>query len=311
MHEGEIEVFVGLGGNFVASAPDTVCTAEAVRRCRLTVQIATKLNRGHLVTGRQALLLPCLGRSERDPGGFLTVEDAMGIVSSSTGKLDPVSDTLRSEAAIVAGIAKATMGNRSRIDWEGLAADYGRIRQHVSRVVPGFEDFNARIVRGPFYLPNPARERKFVTSTGKAHFAVAPISTHELGADRFIMMTIRSHDQFNTTVYGLHDRYRGVHGGRRVLFINAEDAASRGWEAGTRVDITSHFAEERRVARSFQLVPYPIPRRCVAAYFPEANVLVPVGSVAEESNTPTYKSLHVTLEASARTSSPIQAAFQP
>ncbi len=299
MHEGEIEVFVGLGGNFVAAAPDTVCTAEAMRRCRLTVQIATKLNRGHLVTGRQALLLPCLGRSERDPGGFLTVEDAMGVVSSSTGKLEPVSGNLQSEAAIVAGIAQATLGIRSRINWQGLAANYGLIREHIGHVVPGFEDFNARIANGPFYLPNPARERKFVTSTGKAHFAVAPISTHELGADRFIMMTIRSHDQFNTTVYGLHDRYRGVHGGRRVLFINPEDAAARGWEGGMLVDITSHFGEERRVARAFQLVPYAIPRRCVAAYFPEANVLVPVGSVAEESNTPTYKSIHVSLEASA------------
>ncbi len=300
MHDGEIDVFVALGGNFLSAAPDTACTAAALRRCRLTVQVATKLNRGHLVTGRQALLLPCLGRSERDPGGFLTVEDAMGVISSSTGRLDPASESLRGEAAIVAGIAKATLGNGSGIDWEGLAANYGRIRDHIAKVIPGFEDFNARIARGPFYLPNPARERRFVTSSGKAHFAVAPISTHDLGTDRFILMTVRSHDQFNTTIYGLHDRYRGVHGGRRVLFINPEDAAARGWAAGTRVDITSHFGNERRVARSFQLVPYSIPRRCVAAYFPEANVLVPIGSVAEESNTPTSKSIHVTLKASPR-----------
>jgi len=295
MHDGEIEVFVALGGNFLSAAPDTVCTAEALRRCRLTVHIATKLNRSHLITGRQALLLPCLGRSEQDPGGTLTVEDAFGIISPSTGRLDPASPMLRSEASIVAGIAEATLGDRSRIDWNELAGDYTKIREHIGRVVPGFEKFNERLAQGPFYLPNPARERKFMTGSRKAEFAVAPISRHDLGGDRFIMMTVRSHDQFNTTIYGLHDRYRGVHGGRRVLFINPDDAAERGWNAGMRVDITSHFGDERRHARSFQLVPYAIPRRCVAAYFPEANVLVPIGSVAEQSNTPTSKSIHVTL----------------
>ena len=166
-------------------------------------------------------------------------------------------------------------------------------------MVPGFENFNARVAKGPFYLPNPARDRRFVTSTGKAHFAVAPISNHQLGTDQYLLMTIRSHDQFNTTIYGLHDRYRGVHGGRRVLFMNPADIEARGWKSGDRVDITSHFGVERRVARRFQLVAYDIPRRCVAAYYPEANVLVPLGSVADESNTPTYKSIHVTLAASA------------
>jgi molybdopterin-dependent oxidoreductase alpha subunit len=299
MHDGEVEVFIALGGNFLSAAPDTVCTADALRRCRLTAHIATKLNRSHLVTGRQALLLPCLGRSEVDPGGFLTVEDAFGVISSSKGVIAPASASLLSEPAIVAGIAKATLADRSAIDWEALAADYGKIRDHISRVVPGFQNFNTRVAQGPFYLPNPSRERRFVTSSGKAHFAVAPISEHDLGDGRFILMTIRSHDQFNTTVYGLHDRYRGVHGGRRVLFINPEDAAARGWSAGQRVDITSHFGDERRIARSFQLVPFAIPRRCLAAYFPEANVLVPVGSVAEESNTPTSKSIHVSLRPSA------------
>ncbi len=161
--------------------------------------------------------------------------------------------------------------------------------------VPGFDKYNERIEQGPFYLPNSARDRRFVTPDGRAHFTVAPISEHDLAPDQFLMTTIRSHDQFNTTVYGLHDRYRGVHGGRRVLFMNREDAAERGWTGAVRVDITSHFGDERRVARSFQIVPFPIPRRCVAAYFPEANVLVPVGSVAERSNTPTSKSLHVSL----------------
>ncbi|MEO7986563.1 MAG: FdhF/YdeP family oxidoreductase, partial [Gemmatimonadales bacterium] len=313
MHDGKIDVFVGLGGNFLASSPDTVCTADAIRRCGLTIQIATKLNRGHLITGRQALLLPCLGRSERDPSGFLTVEDSFGVISYTRGMLEPASPALRSEPAIIAGIATAALGSRSAIDWKGLAADYSRIRDHLGRVVPGFENFNTRIGKGKiFYLPNPARERRFVTASGKAQFSVPPISQHDLGTDRFLLMTIRSHDQFNTTVYGLHDRYRGVHGGRRVLFVNAEDAALRGWTAGMRVDITSHFKGQKRVARRFQIVPYAIPRRCVAAYFPEANVLVPVGSVAEASNTPTYKSLHVTLEPSVQSSSsPVKVAFQP
>ncbi len=299
IHDGEIDVFIGLGGNFLAAAPDTVCTAEALRKLSLTVNIATKLNRGHLVTGRESMVLPCLGRSEKDPSGFVTVEDAMGVVSSSRGPLDPCGDQLRSEVAIIAGIARETLGSTSRIDWTGLAADYGRIRDHISRVVPGFGDFNAKVAAGPFYLPNPARQRHFVTSTGKAHFAVGPISDHDLGADRYVLMTIRSHDQFNTTVYGLNDRYRGVHGGRRVLFMNPDDIAARGWEADGRVDIISHFRGQKRMARRFQLVPHPIPRRCLAAYFPEANVLVPLGSVAAWSNTPTSKSIHVTLERSA------------
>jgi molybdopterin-dependent oxidoreductase alpha subunit len=295
MHDDTIHVFVGLGGNFLSATPDTACTADAIRRCALTAQIATTLNRGHLITGRRALLLPCLGRSERDPNGFVTVEDAFGIISSSRGSLEPASQMLRSEPAIIAGIAHATLGSDQGIDWHGLGADYSRIRDHISRVVPGFEKYNERIEDGPFYLPNSARDRRFVTSTKRAHFAVAPISEHNLEPDQYLMMTIRSHDQFNTTVYGLHDRYRGVHGARRVLFMNREDAAARGWTGGIRVDITSHFGDERRVARSFQVVPFPIPRRCVAAYFPEANVLVPIGSVAERSNTPTSKSIHVSL----------------
>jgi molybdopterin-dependent oxidoreductase alpha subunit len=295
MHAGEIQVFIGLGGNFLSATPDTVCTAMAMRRLGLSVQIATKLNRGHLVTGREALLLPCLGRSEADPAGFVTVEDAMGVVSSSRGRLRPAGPELQSETAIIAGIAMATLGAHSNIDWKRLASDYSLIRDHISHVIPGFADFNDRIAKGPFYLPNPARERRFVTASGKAQFAVAPISAHDLSGDRFILTTIRSHDQFNTTVYGLHDRYRGVHGGRRVLFMNPDDMAARAWTANMRVDITSHFEGEERVARRFQLVPYGIPRRCLAAYYPEANVLVPLGSVALESNTPTSKSIHVSL----------------
>ena len=299
MHDGSIEMFVGLGGNFLAAAPDTVTTASALARCRFTVQIATKLNRGHLITGDTALLLPCLGRSEQDPSGAVTVEDSMGIVSSSRGKRTPAGPLLKSECAIIAGMATATLADRSPIDWQGLAADYSRIREHISRVIPGFENFNARLGE-PFYLPNPARQRRFVTPSRKAEFHVAPIAEHPVGNGRYLLMTVRSHDQFNTTVYALNDRYRGIRGGRRVLFMNADDARKRGWQTGTRVDITSHFGEERRMAREFQVVEYNLPRNCVATYFPEGNVLVPVGSVAAESNTPTYKSIIVSVEASGK-----------
>lgn len=296
MLEGEIEVFVGLGGNILQAGPDTACTATALRNCRLTVHVATMLNRTHLVPGRQSLLLPCLGRSEIDPAGMVTCEDAMSVVNPSQGALDPISPLLRSEAAIIAGIAQATIGARSKVDWGALAADYRRIREHIGRVVPGFERFNERIAEGPFYLPNAAARRRFATPDGKARFCVAPISRHDLPGEQYLLMTVRSHDQFNTTIYGLEDRYRGIKGGRRVLFMHPEDIAARGWQAGERVTITSHFGDEIRKARGFQLVSYPIPRRCVASYFPEANVLVPLGSTAQGSNTPTYKSLHVSLE---------------
>ena len=294
MQDGDVKVFVGLGGNLLAAAPDTVFTAEAFNRCDLTVQIATKLNRGHLITGQEGLLLPCLGRSERDPGGSLTVEDSMGVISPTHGVVDPIATTLRSECGIIAGIAHATVGSTA-IDWRGLAADYRRIRDHVSRVIPGFEQYNEKVDQGPFYLPNGARERRFATTSGRAQFIPAPISTHDIGAEQYLLTTVRSHDQFNTTIYGLDDRYRGVFGGRRVVFMNPLDMQARGWNAGLKVDITSHFHGERRMAHEFQLVPYQIPRGCLATYFPEANVLVPIESVADRSNTPTSKSVVVSL----------------
>jgi molybdopterin-dependent oxidoreductase alpha subunit len=298
MQDGEIKVFVALGGNLLAAGPDTVFAAEAFSRCDLTVQIATKLNRGHLITGQQALLLPCLGRSEKDPGGAVTVEDSMGVISSSAGVSDPTADTLKSECAIIAGIAHETVGSEL-IDWHALAADYSRIRDHISRVIPGFERFNERISLGPFYLPNGPRERKFTTDTGRARFVVSRIPEHDLGPDQYLLTSIRSHDQFNTTIYGLNDRYRGIHGGRRVLFMHPDDIAVRGWNPGLKLDIISHFEGEKRMAYEFQLVPYAIPRGNLATYYPEANVLVPIRSVAERSNTPTYKSIVVSLQPSA------------
>ena len=300
MHDGRAKVFVALGGNFLSASPDTEYTAEALRRCRLTVHVSTKLNRAHLVTGETALILPCLGRTEEDlqqtGQQCVTVENSMGIVHASRGRLEPASPHLRSEPAIVAGLAQATLGARSRIDWDALVADYGRIRDQIERVVPGFEDYNRRARDGAgFYLPNAARDGIFETADGKAHFTAHPLPRQELAPGQFVMMTIRSHDQYNTTIYGLDDRYRGIFRGRRVVLLNEEEMKENGWEPGTLLDLTSHFQGERRCAERFVAVPYAIPRRCAATYFPEANVLVPIGSTAEISNTPTSKSVVITL----------------
>ncbi|MDB6153680.1 MAG: hypothetical protein JWL90_2133, partial [Chthoniobacteraceae bacterium] len=301
MHRGEIRVFIGMGGNFLSATPDTEYTAKALRNCRLTAHIATKLNRSHLITGEIALILPCLGRSEidRQQNGeqFVTVEDSMGIINSSRGSLEPASAQLRSEPAIVAGLARATLQKRTRVDWEGLAGDYGRIRDHIEHVIPGFERFNERIAADVFYLPNEARDkRKFNNGIGKAKFVIHPIARNELAPGQFIMMTIRSHDQFNTHIYGLDDRYRGIYNGRRVVFMNPEDVREAGLQQGQPVDLTSHYGDgEERLAQHFLVAPYPIPRGCTATYFPEANVLVPINSVAERSNTPTSKFVIITI----------------
>jgi molybdopterin-dependent oxidoreductase alpha subunit len=304
LYERRVKVFFAVGGNFLSAAPDTEYTAEALRRARLTAHVSTKLNRAHLVTGEQALILPCLGRTERDAQAsgeqFVSAENSMGVVQASRGRLAPASAHLLSEPAIVARLARATLGTRTNVDWEGLAADYDRIRDLIARTIPGFEDYNRR-VRQPagFYLPNHARERRFKTATGKAHFTVHPLPRHELAPGQFLMMTIRSHDQFNTTIYGLDDRYRGVHGERRVVFLNAEDMRDEGLSAGQVVDLVGHFEGEERVARRFLVVPYRIPRRCAATYFPETNVLVPLSSTAERSNTPTSKSVVISVRPSA------------
>ncbi len=295
MHRGHVRVFFAMGGNFLAATPDTEYTAKALRSCRLTAHVATKLNRSHLITGEVALILPCLGRSEvdRQAGGeqFVTVEDSMGIINPSRGVLEPASEHLRSEPAIVAGLAEATLGARSTVDWKGLASDYNRVRDHIEHVISGFERFNERIAQDVFYLPNDARDhRRFNNEIGKAKFTVHPIPRNDLEPGRYIMMTIRSHDQFNTHIYGLDDRYRGIYNGRRVIFMNAEDMKASGLQQGEIVDLTSHFGEgEARTARHFQVAPYLLPRGCAATYFPEANVLVPINSVAERSNTPTSK----------------------
>ena len=302
MADGRVTVFLAMGGNFLSATPDTEFTAAALRKCALTAHVATKLNRSHLVTGRTALILPCLGRSERDvqAGGeqFVTVEDSMGVINGSRGRLAPASPHLRSEVAIVGGIARAVLGAESRVPWAEMTAGYDLIRDRIARVVPGFEDYNRRIREGVFHLPNAPRDaREWRTRSKRAHFTVAPIRRRELAAGEFVMMTIRTHDQFNTTVYGLDDRYRGVFGGRRVVFMHEEDIRALGLMQGQRVDLTNRHGGVERVAPSFMVAPYRIPRGCVATYFPEANVLVPIGSVAAKSNTPTSKYVVVRIAA--------------
>ena len=302
MMDKSVDVFVCMGGNFLSATPDTDLTARALNNVDLTVQISTKLNRSHLVTGKNALILPCLGRTEVDvqQSGeqFVTVENSMGVVHRSTGGLMPASPDLRSEPSIVASLAEATLSSTD-IDWSGLADDYDRIRDLMERSLDGFDDYNTRVRQSNgFSLPNPPRdEQAFGTPSGKAVFTVHDLPDVQVPQDHYVLMTLRSHDQYNTTIYGLHDRYRGVHGRRRVLFMNANDMVKRGWKSRQIVSITSHFNAETRHADDWMLVPYDIPKGNLAAYFPEANCLVPLHSTADVSNTPTSKWIVCTLSA--------------
>jgi molybdopterin-dependent oxidoreductase alpha subunit len=310
MHEGRVKVLFALGGNFLSATPDTERTAEALRRTRLTAHVSTKLNRSHLVHGRRALILPCLGRTERDVQAhgpqFVTVENSMGVVHTSRGAVPPASEHLLSEPDLVARLAQAVLGARSQVDWTGLVADYDRIRELISRVIPGFADFNRRVREpGGFYLPNGPREGRFLTPDARARFTVHPLPRIELGPGQLLMMTIRSHDQYNTTLYGLDDRYRGIHNGRRVVLMHPEDIRALGLSEGQLVDLTSHFQGETRQARGFRVVPYRIPRRCAATYFPETNVLVPLNDFAEKSRTPASKSVVISLAPSTQPAPPV------
>ncbi|WP_234401890.1 FdhF/YdeP family oxidoreductase, partial [Thermobifida halotolerans] len=303
MRDGKVGVFFAMGGNFVSASPDTLATEDAMRRCRLTVHVSTKLNRSHVVTGARALILPALGRTDRDRTGgveqFVTVEDSMGMVHASRGSVRPLSDQMRSEVAIVAGLARRVLGAHDPVPWEDFTRDYDLIRDRIERVVPGFDDFNARARRpGGFALPHaPRDDRRFPTATGKANFTVNPMTAPEVPQGRLLLQTLRSHDQFNTTVYGLDDRYRGVRGGRRVVLVNPDDAARLGLADGSYTDIVSEWSDgvERRAAH-YLVVHYPTARGCAAAYYPETNVLVPLDSTAEVSNTPTSKSVVVRFE---------------
>ncbi len=304
MAEGRVDAFLALGGNFAVATPDWETTRAGLRRCGTSVQIATTLNRSHLVTGEEAFLLPCLGRSERDEQACgpqtVSVENSMSVVHPSRGSLPPATSYLRSEPAIVAGLARAVLASRSTVAWDWLVEDYDRIRASIARVVPGCEDMNRRLRKpGGFVLPSGARSRRFETPSGRARFHVHPLPRIPLEPGQLLLTTIRSHDQFNTTVYSSDDRYRGISGDRRVLFLNPEDVAEAGLDAGARVDVTSHLAGGRRHLAGLRIVPYDLPRRCAAAYFPEANPLVPVDSFADGSRTPTYKSIVISLAPSA------------
>ncbi|RJO69836.1 hypothetical protein D5S18_28475 [Nocardia panacis] len=303
MRDGRARVFLGMGGNFVSATPDTEVTEAALRNCALTVQISTKLNRSHVVHGATALILPTLGRTDTDlQGGVkqqVSVEDSMSMVHLSTGRLDPVSTELRSEVAIVCELAEELFGPDHPVPWRALRSDYDRIRDAIARVVPGCADYNAKVrQRNGFQLPHPPRDaREFHTATGKANFAVNELTWLPVPQDRLILQTLRSHDQYNTTIYGLDDRYRGIHNGRKVVLVHPDDIVAAGFAEGDLVDIVTEWNDgiERRVT-GFRLVGYSTPRGNAAAYYPETNPLVPLDHVAERSNTPVSKAVVVRLE---------------
>ncbi|MEU2363420.1 FdhF/YdeP family oxidoreductase [Streptomyces noursei] len=304
LRDGHAKVFFAMGGNFVSATPDTDVTEAAVRRARLTVHVSTKLNRSHAVTGARALILPTLGRTERDRQAsgdqFVTVEDSMGMVHASRGRLEPAGPRLLSEPAIVARLARRVLGDRSSTPWEDFEQDYATIRDRIARVIPGFEDFNAKVAHpGGFALPHAPRDsRSFPTATGKANFTAAPVEFPTAPEGRLLLQTLRSHDQYNTTIYGLDDRYRGIKNGRRVVLVNPDDADRLGFADGAYADLVSEWTDgsERR-APGFRIVHYPTARGCAAAYYPETNVLVPLDHTADTSNTPASKSVVVRLEA--------------
>ena len=301
MHNKKAKVFIALGGNFISATPDTVFTSAAMKNCDLTVHVSTKLNRSHLIHGKKALILPVLGRSELDvqQSGeqFVTVENSMGIVHSSKGTLPPSSETILSEPALVCRLADKTFENDT-IDWLALKDDYSLIRNKIEAVVSGFESFNKRVENpAGFYLPNNARIGDFsTTKTGKANFTSHTVEPLKLKPKQLLMMTIRTHDQYNTTIYGLNDRYRGIYNERRVILMHPEDMKENELHNLDLVDIKSHFNNELRTVEKFLVVKYPIPMGCSATYFPEANALVPIGSVADKSNTPTSKYIVITVE---------------
>ena len=296
----EIDVFVSMGGNFALANSETEMLEAGMQRAKLTVHISTKPNRSHVVHGQTSLILPTLGRTDKDdkhPGGaqFLSVEDSMSVIHSTQGRLTPVSDHLLAEPVIVARMATAILGEDHPVDWRSMAEDYDVIRDHISRVLPGFEDFNRR-VRGKngFVLPNPPRDsRSFATDIGKGRFTVSPFEALHAPEGHLILQTMRSHDQYNTTFYGVDDRYRGIKDGRRVILIHPDDLVDLGLEDRQLVDVISTFQGTERRANKFRLVSYPTAKGCAAAYFPEANALVHRDLVARESNTPGFKAMMV------------------
>ena len=304
MHRGDAKVFFALGGNFLQATPDTDFTGQALQNCEITCHVSTKLNRSHLVTGKTGLILPCLGRSERDTQNdgdqFVTCENSMGIVHTSKGKLEPSSPELLSEPDIVARLAEATVGKTAKVDWRWLVGNYDRIRDLIEKVIPGFAPYNQQVRQpGGFYLPNTAKQRVWATPTEKAEFSSADMDQFEVAEGHLILQTLRSHDQYNTTIYGLNDRYRGIGMGRRIIFLNPDDMQSLGISPVSLVDITSYWDDGERHVKEFYAIPYDMPAGTAAAYFPEANPLIPINSTALESNTPTSKSVEISVKPSA------------
>ena len=302
MYENKIKVFFGMGGNFLSATPDTDYTAKAMTNCDLTIHVSTKLNRSHLVHGKVGIILPTLGRTDEDIQAsgqqFVTVENSIGFVHSSKGILSPPSDTLLSEPAIVAEMAKATLdGNKFQVNWDSLIADYSNIRNLIEQTVEGFDNYNARVLNEDgFFLPNAPREGKFTTDNGMAKFTINAPTQHQLKNNEYLMMTIRSHDQFNTTIYGLNDRYRGIYNERRIIMMNEKDITDANLSHYQVVNLHNYHGGRHREAQRFIVVPYNIPVKNVATYFPEANPLVPIDSFADRSNTPTSKSVVITIE---------------
>ncbi len=298
MHEGRAKVFMALGGNFLSAASDTQYTSEALQQCSLTVSISTKLNRTHLVPGKYSLILPTLGRTEQDvrdgASRFVTVENSMGHVHSSMGRLSPASDNLMSEPEIVAGIANSYFCEKSPVDWLELGNDYRLIRDKMSQVFTGFDKFNEKLKQGGFDLPNHTRTADFSSLPGgRASFSICPLPNHQLEPGEMLLMTIRSHDQFNTTIYGLDDRYRGIYNERRVVMVNPEDMKEMGLKKLDKVNLVSNYNGKTRFAKNFLVVPYNIPKGNLAAYYPETNVLIPIDEYADKSGTPVSKSVKV------------------
>jgi molybdopterin-dependent oxidoreductase alpha subunit len=296
MYKGECKIFMGMGGNFLSATPDTNYTAKALQQCDLTVQVSTKLNRSHLVTGKEALILPVLGRSDEDlqqgVKQFVTCENSMGVIQRSQGVLEPVSDDLMSEPALVCKMAMAVLKENPKLPWNDYMNNYDRIREAIEATIPGFEEYNRRVRDyGGFYLPNSAREGTFTTDNKKANFSMNMVEPIPLKENELLMMTIRSHDQYNTTIYGLNDRYRGIENERRVILMHPEDMKERDLKQLDVVDLFNFSDGKERVAKTFLVISYDIPKTCVATYFPETNVLVPIKSVAKKSNTPTSKSV--------------------
>ncbi|MGW6173516.1 FdhF/YdeP family oxidoreductase [Arthrobacter sp. NPDC055138] len=298
--DGKVDVFVSMGGNFALANSETEALEAGMKNAGLTVHVSTKPNRSHVVHGKTSLILPTLGRTDRDdkhPNGaqFLSVEDSMSVIRSTQGRLEPVSEHLLAEPVIIARMAQATFGDDHPVDWRAMAEDYDVVRDHISRVLPGFEDFNTRIRnKSGFVLPNPPRDtRSFATDIGKGRFTVSPLEYLEAPEGHLILQTLRSHDQYNTTFYGLDDRYRGISNGRRVVMVHPDDLAELGFADRDLVDVISTFKGTERRADVFRLVAYPTARGCAAAYFPEANALVHRDLVARESNTPGFKAMTV------------------